>query len=654
MFNLKKTRVKYILFFLFLFSANVSKAESIGSVNFYIDPSYDIRGENNAKATKQFTGLSAYYFIDDFYWNSLDSQKQNNLINSISALSAEFDNIIYPQMRQFYGEERTPGIDNDKKIYILLSNMAKNTGGYFNPNDEYYKTQVKDGRSNEKEIIYLNINFINDPSVKLFLAHEFQHMINWHQKKSLSGADEEVWLNEALSEYSSALLGYDQPYTGSIAELRINDFLRNSSDSLTEWKNINQDYSSVNLFMQFLADHYGKNILKQIINSKKTGIEAINDALRSLNYKTSFSEIFKDWQIANYLNDKKIFNGKYAYQSAILNYETLHVVPTETFTVQEDKTIKSIEYTKDWSGKWYQLNSSFANNSPNKILKINFSADDATSKFAVPYIIKNIDGTTSFGAISLDSTQSGSAYINDFGTKIDSVVLMPISEKKTRGFIQSESLVKFSYTASILQSGAPIINNINPIASPLEGGLLATITGENFNADSVVKFGDIFAEIQVLNSKTIVAKIPASQKSGTIEVKIINADLQTAAAPQLFSYANPTKDGSLIRAEGDYKVYVVNGNYKRWIQSEKIFAFYNFKWNNVIVVTPETRDYYRPSALIRADGDYKVYEIGPDNKKHHLSMSAAKFESGGRSWDMVFIVNNAEKNFYKTGTLITK
>jgi hypothetical protein len=58
--------------------------------------------------------------------------------------------------------------------------------------------------------------------------------------------------------------------------------------------------------------------------------------------------------------------------------------------------------------------------------------------------------------------------------------------------------------------------------------------------------------------------------------------------------------------------------------------------------------------LVRAENDYKVYEIGTDGKKHHLSMSGDKFSATGRKWDAIFIINSLEKNFYKTGTVITK
>lgn len=654
-YNFLSAGIKALFIILFLLCINVYSAKAAESVVFLIDQTYDINSRTSISATNIATGINAYFYADDDYWINLLPSERSAALQSINDLSQEFDNAIYPKMKIAYGDEWNPGIDNDPRIYILLTNIVKDAGGYFNPNDEYYKIQVKDNRSNEKEIIYLNAGFIGKSSLKSFLAHEFQHMINWHQKKKISGVDEEVWLNEGLSEYSSTLLGYDDPYSESVIGMRVDNFLQYTSDSLTEWQNMNQDYSAVNLFMQFIVDHCGKNILKEIVSAKKSGIAAINDALKNLNFTVNFSEIFSNWEMANYLNDKKIDNGKYAYLNPILDYDIFHIKPTETVVVQNAAPIKSIEYTKDWSGRWYEFTSPLTGASQGRALKLIFSADDSTANFKISYIIKNVDGATVIGAIPLDSLQNGTVLFDNFNTKIASIIILPISEKKTAGFTQSEPLVKFSYNVSLTEMNGPIINNINPSSSSLEGGTLATIFGENFNANSIVKFGGTPAEIQIFNSKTIIAKIPPSLKSGNVSVEVINSVSSSATASQNFTYFSLPEDGSLIRAEGDYKVYVVSGNYKRWIQSAEIFKFYpHFSWKAVIAVSPQIRDYYLNSFLVRANGDYKVYEVNADNSKHHLAISAAQFAASGRRWDMVYVINKAERDFYRNGAIITK
>src|SRR3990167_8424091 len=44
-------------------------------------------------------------------------------------------------------------------------------------------------------------------------------------------------------------------------------------------------------------------------------------------------------------------------------------------------------------------------------------------------------------------------------------------------------------------------------------------------------------------------------------------------------------DGTLLRAEGDIKVYLVNNNIKRWVSSLEVFNLNNFRWPDVRVVS---------------------------------------------------------------------
>jgi hypothetical protein len=136
----------------------------------------------------------------------------------------------------------------------------------------------------------------------------------------------------------------------------------------------------------------------------------------------------------------------------------------------------------------------------------------------------------------------------------------------------------------------------------------------------------------------------------------ISLSSETTAPPTQATQPAPASvtpnypDGSLIRAAGDYKVYVVKGGYKRWIQNSEIFKYYpHFGWLQVVEVTPEVRDSFRDAWLVRADGDKKVYEVNGDGTKHWLNMTAEQFSQTGRNWDMVYIINNAERDFYRTG-----
>src|SRR3989344_395541 len=53
----------------------------------------------------------------------------------------------------------------------------------------------------------------------------------------------------------------------------------------------------------------------------------------------------------------------------------------------------------------------------------------------------------------------------------------------------------------------------------------------------------------------------------------------------VFAIAVNYSDGSLLRAEGDIKVYLVNNNIKRWVSSLEVFNLNNFRWPDVRVVS---------------------------------------------------------------------
>lgn len=557
-----------ILFFVYF---NQTKAATDIQAAFYVDSSYDALGRTALIATLQETGTHAYFYTEDDWFNN--SSSQNNIRAFIHNLAVEFDQKIYPKLTQVYGLPWEPGIDNDPKITILISRIKEGAGGYFNSSDEFSRAQIP--HSNEREMIYINASVLDSSRLDGFLAHEFQHLISFYQKDKRLGVSEDVWLNEGRSEYAATLLGYDDVFAGSNLEKRVLEFFKNPSDSLTEWGNLTNDYGSVDLFMQYLVEHFSERILTQMMQSPYVGIASINDALKTLGSQENFSNIFMDWTIANYLNDCRIAGQKYCYLNSVLS-EKIKVSPSVSQWLGTNAT-SSLEWQdaiKDWSGHWYEFNGSDTN------LKIEFRGTSGTP-FEVAYLVEKSGGQNEVNFLNLEATQTGSAIVINFGTDAKSVILVPVSELKKNDFGAAEPAHQFSYKISLTQE---IQNQILPQSS-----------------------------------------------------SFFPAPLNLA-------------DGSLIRAGGDYKVYIIKGGYKRWIQSAEIFKFYpHLGWASVIKVTPQELASYKDAWLVRADGDQKVYEINGDGTKHWLNMTAEQFSQTGRSWSMVYIINKAERDFYKTG-----
>jgi hypothetical protein len=409
-------------------------------------------------------------------------------------------------------------------------------------------------------------------------------MITFNQKERMKGLSEDVWLNEARSEYAVTLCGYDDEYSGSSLERRVAEFLKNPSTSLTEWRNQLDNYGAVNLFMQYFVNRYGQNLLTKIMANDDVGIASIDQALSEVGSPDRFSNIFINWEITNYINDCRFGEGqKFCYLNPALTYSRLHVSPNmaNAMPVIEGSSFSYSDKVKDWSAHWYNI---FAQGKGLHLL-LNLKGE-ANSNLQIPVILYNSRGPVAIRYLKVISGQNISDLILDFGSQTQNIILIPISTNKKTNFTASEPAYSFSYEAKI----------------------------------------------------TSVAQLSSSSSRPNDN-----------SAGQVLAASN-YPDGSLIRARGDFKVYIVKGRYKRWIQSPEIFNMYpHFSWQGIIEVSPQERDSYQDAWLIRADGDSRVYEINGDGTKHWLNMTAQYFSTSGRSWDMVYIINKAERDLYRTG-----
>jgi len=639
-------KLKQTLFICFIFSLavflipQVVYADSLGEVHtFYIDSSYDHMGRSEITATLRKVGKHSYFYAEDSYWNKLSSFEQNILENNISNLSQEFDETVYPKEREVFGEEFSPGIDNDSKVTVLLTEMSESPGGYFNPNDEYPKEQISDGRSNEREMIYLNIIYLSSSRAKAFLAHEFQHLISWNQKENLRGVIDEVWLNEARSEYAPTLCGYDDIYKGSNLEARVNNFLLEPSNSLTEWQNSTYDYSPINLFIQYLVEHYGENILKLMMKTDAVGIASIDAALKEIGSSKTFSDVFTDWTVANYINDIDISSGQYGYTNPDLNYNTFHISPTDVHQIFPGVNLNVTTSIKDWASYWYVFDGSLVPlfDSGKDILKLDFQGEDS-GNFRVPYITTTFDGKSRVNFFALDAEQNGTVYISDFGRKISSVVIIPSSQTKRSGFTNkgNEPLHSFSYFAEMTS-----------IFSKWPDGTLLK-SRDDFKVYLVEKGFRRWIKSQGI----------FLSRWNWEDVKIV--EKQELNSLPLGSDVDTFLEGTLIKGTKPY-VYVISNEKKRWIKNLEVFNALGYKWENILSVSEEelnsipngcdisNTNIHPDGSLIKGTSD-KVYFI--ENGLKRWIKNPDVFTAYGFKWKNVILVSDAEIDRYPLGLVI--
>lgn len=412
----------YFIFPLFTFA----------SETLFVDPSYDLYRRREVVSENIIDVGNLKFNIDRDYYLSLSESGRDKIRAGLYSLGEEFKNVIYPKLTSVFGNEP---FSPSGKITIFFHQMQQSYGGYFNSGDQYSRYQYS--RSNERNILYLNTYHLGHPLLPAFLAHEFIHIITFNQKDNLNRVTEEVWLNELRAEYAITHLGYDNNYRGSNLESRVNMFLRDTNFSLTEWTGSSGDYGVINLFAQYLVDHYGIEILSESLKSPYSGIESINYALSKRGYRESFEDIFTNWTIALFLNDCSM-GQKYCYKNQ--NLKNLRIMPQITYLPNTDtaQIIISVS-TRDWTGNWQRITGGSGK------LLISFSGDSSV-KFKVPYIICK-ENNCSIDFLNLNNSQEGAINIEEFNGH--SITILPSIQNKTKGFNGLEKNYHFSLNISI-------------------------------------------------------------------------------------------------------------------------------------------------------------------------------------------------------------
>jgi hypothetical protein len=392
-----------------------------------------------------------------------------------------------------------------------------------------------------------------------------------------------------------------------------------------------------------------------MVLNDKVGIASINQALSDLGHEATFSDIFADWLVANYINDCELGNNReYCYTNEDLDYQRLHVDPMASYAGFADLTISRTGTTKDWTGQWYRFRQN-DNKDERDTFKLEFEGNGSRADFKVPYIVQSPSQDPEVGFIDLED-QEGVVYVPDFVSQNKTVIIAPFNRFKKSGFGENEPNISFTFNASTVERSEPIISGVSPSEGNEEGGFEIILNGSNFEgADNVFFGGEEIEDFEVVDDNTITFTAPAGSE-GMVDVRI-DVDGNEYTLNDAFEYNSENNEtpeypeGSLLRAKDGYKVYVINEHgYKRWIQTAEIFNYYgHLKWGDIIEVERNVLDEYETSWLIRAAEDEKVYQLDSNGIRHWLNMSAQEFIDGGRSWDAIFVINNWERDYYDLG-----
>ena len=246
------------------------------------------------------------------------------------------------------GELLDPATD---QIHVLLHDINSDnsttggTLGYFTIKDVYHLHpglhQIFDF-TNRRLMFYLDSVLLATPDegqpwapnqfwpgrIILTLAHEFQHLIHFYQKKVRQNfrPASETWLNELASEVADDMVSAKLGVTGprGVADAgggagapgnalgRLPRYNLWNDIQVTTWDQRLANYSIVYALGAYLTRTYGVEPVGDMVKSAYSGVAAVEAALPG---GLSFGQVLADWAVANLLSDDPGAPVPYRYNS---------------------------------------------------------------------------------------------------------------------------------------------------------------------------------------------------------------------------------------------------------------------------------------------------------------------------------------------------
>jgi immune inhibitor A len=316
---------------------------AIGDTTEFYVINADTRESRPLSAQLVYVTENVYFFVE-----------QGVQVNDVDVhrLIDEFQNQTYPTNRAFFGSEWIPGVDGDPHLYMLYARgLGKHTQAYCDTASEF--SRLAHPYSNEKEIIVLNADasLLNDDYWRSTLAHEFQHLIRWNQNRNA-----ETWINEGSSKLAESINGFDP---GSKM-----GFLNGPDLQLNAWSDLSSSlneavghYDAAYLFMQYFLDRFGPQASQALMANKAIGITAVDSTLTSLGLtdpatgkSLTVDDVFADWAVANFLNDRSLAQGQYGYK------DFKEKVPGPTDTITDCPTGKISARVHQFGTRYIEIN----------------------------------------------------------------------------------------------------------------------------------------------------------------------------------------------------------------------------------------------------------------------------------------------------------
>jgi hypothetical protein len=276
----------------------------VGDVKDFRVTNVDTDRHFDITTTLRYRGDHVYIWIENNVYYDL---------GDLNALGDAFDQQIYTTNREFFGQEWSPGIDEDPRIHIIYAGgLGDSLAGYFSSSDELHPDLYDFSNAHEMFMINADNAHLWETYTYGTLAHEFQHMIHWYTDKN-----EETWLNEGFSMLAELINNYDPGNFDA-------DYIFRPDLQLTDWgTEVGENgphYGAAFLFTTYFLGRFGEDATQAVVAHPMNGMESIDAVLVEQGFtdpvtgeQTTAEDVFADWAVANLVGDANVADGRYSY-----------------------------------------------------------------------------------------------------------------------------------------------------------------------------------------------------------------------------------------------------------------------------------------------------------------------------------------------------
>ena len=242
-------------------------------------------GGQRVKAIVRRTSEHAVWLFDES-----ESVEPSDLDRAVGA----FEERIWPAVTGLFGGLGGPGLNGDPRITIFHTSLGAGLAGYYSSSDEF-PVEVHPF-SNRRKMIYVDTRklALGSNTYTNVLTHELQHAVHY-----AADPGEDTWINEGLSELAVEKAGYSAQSLPA--------FLANPNVQLNVWPDgpdTGPYYGAAMLFSSYLIEHYGGNAgIRRLVAQQADGLDGVDAYLAELGAGERSEDVFRDWVVANYVDE---------------------------------------------------------------------------------------------------------------------------------------------------------------------------------------------------------------------------------------------------------------------------------------------------------------------------------------------------------------